>query len=89
LRTQLPSSLKIAKDGYMSKTLSPLVRLVLFMICLSIAGSIVAGAHYYAVDLPQQQTLQAPTNLEYECTQCAGLTDIAQKIRCNYVNVCS
>lgn len=79
---------KIAEDGYMSKIISPLVRLVLFMVCLSIAGSIVAGAHYYAVDLPQQQALQAPTNSK-ECTSCASLTDIAQKIMCNYVNECS
>jgi hypothetical protein len=80
--------IKIAEDGYMSKSISPLVRLVLFMVCLSIAGSIVAGAHYYAVDLPQQQALQAPTN-SIECTACASLTDIAQKIKCNYVNGCS
>lgn len=47
-------------------TRSPLARLVVFMVCLSIAGSIVAGVHYYAVDLPQQQSLQAPTNA-YDC----------------------
>jgi len=33
---------------------SPLARLVLFMVCLAIAGSIISGAHYYAVDLPEQ-----------------------------------
>jgi len=43
-------------------TRSPLARLVLFIVCLSIAGSIVAGVHYYAVDLPQQPEVQAPTN---------------------------
>ncbi len=42
---------------------TPLARLVLFMICLSIAGSFVAGLHYAAIDLPrQQQELQVPTN---------------------------
>ena len=42
-------------------TESPLARLVLFMVCLSIAGSLVAGVHYYAVDLPVQKELLAPT----------------------------
>lgn len=47
----------------MSESLrSPLARLVLFMVCLSVAGAFIAGAHYVAVDLPQQQNLQAPTN---------------------------
>lgn len=41
---------------------SPLARLVLFMICLSIFGSVVAGVHYYAVDLPIQNAMQAPAN---------------------------
>jgi hypothetical protein len=41
---------------------SPLARLVLFMIFLSIAGSFVAGIHYYAVDLPLQNSVQAPAN---------------------------
>jgi hypothetical protein len=41
---------------------SPLGRLVLFMICLSVAGTFVAGAHYVAVDLPGQQVTQAPSN---------------------------
>lgn len=43
-------------------TTSPLARLVLFMVCLSIAGSIVAGVHYVAVDLPEQQNVKAPAN---------------------------
>jgi hypothetical protein len=41
---------------------SPLVRLVLVIFCLAIAGSIIAGVHYYAVDLPQQQSIQPPSN---------------------------
>ena len=36
---------------------SPLARLVLFMVCLSIAGAFVAGAHYYVIDVPQQKAL--------------------------------
>ena len=38
------------------------------MVCLSIAGSIIAGAHYYTVDLPQQN-LQAPANTLMTCSQ--------------------
>lgn len=73
----------------MSKTISPLVRLLLFMVCLSIAGSIVAGAYYYAIDLPQQQqALQAPTNSK-ECQDCAGITDIALKTKCQEENACA
>ncbi|MFA4876401.1 MAG: hypothetical protein WC586_03235 [Methanoregula sp.] len=34
----------------------PLARLVLFMICLAIFGSILAGAYYYAVDIPAQKS---------------------------------
>ena len=51
---------------------SPLASLVLFMFCLSIAGSALAGAHYYAVDLPQQKNLQAPENAEgtTDCKMC-------------------
>ena len=41
---------------------SPLARLVLCMVCLSIMGSAIAGAHYYAVDLPLQQGTLAPAN---------------------------
>lgn len=49
---------------------SPFARLVLFMICLAIAGSVVAGAHYYAVDLPAQKNLQAPENRFVSSTSC-------------------
>ncbi|MFA5268077.1 MAG: hypothetical protein WC379_08890 [Methanoregula sp.] len=41
---------------------SPLARLVLFMVCLSIAGSIAAGVHWFVIDAPQQNALQPPTN---------------------------
>lgn len=44
---------------------SPLTRLVIFMICLAALGSIVAGAHYLAVDLPTQEAaLYPPVNSE-------------------------
>lgn len=46
-------------------TRTPLARLVLFMVCLSIIGSAIAGTHYYAVDLPQHQNVQAPANYGY------------------------
>lgn len=63
-------------------TRSPLARLVLFMICLAIAGSCIAGAHYYTVDLPQQKATP-PGNgfkLGSQCeickANCAGEPDI-------------
>jgi hypothetical protein len=40
-----------------------------FMVCLSVAGSIIAGVHYYAVDLQHQQDLQAPANTQMTCSQ--------------------
>jgi len=49
---------------------SPLTRLVLFMICLAIAGSCIAGAHYYTVDLPQQK-MTPPENGPAFGSQCA------------------
>ena len=39
------------------------------MVCLSVAGAFVAGIHYYAVDLPQQKALQAPSNRLMTCSQ--------------------
>jgi hypothetical protein len=39
---------------------SPLARLVLFMVCLAIGGSIVAGFWYFNIDLPVQNLQQAP-----------------------------
>ncbi len=41
---------------------SPLALLVLFMVCLAVFGSTVAGAYYYAVDLPQQKQAPPPDN---------------------------
>jgi len=51
----------------------PLARLVLFMICLAALGSILAGAHYLAVDLPAQQNVPSPENAGWgtaSCTKC-------------------
>ena len=58
----------------METSQSPLGRLVFFMVCLSIAGAIVAGAHYALVDLPQQNALQVPTNAGSEscAAGCSG-----------------
>jgi hypothetical protein len=41
---------------------SPLTRLVLFIACLAIAGSFIAGVHYFALDFPQQQQIRTPEN---------------------------
>jgi len=46
--------------------MTPLARLVLCMICLSVAGSFVAGIHWYAVDLSSRQEVQAPENDEVD-----------------------
>lgn len=61
---------------------SPLAALVLFMIGLAIFGSIIAGAHYSAVDLPAQQNIRVPEN--------SNTTELAQKCptciyNCNYL----
>lgn len=43
-------------------TRSPLFSLVLMIVCISAAGAFLAGLHYFAVDLPEQQNVQAPSN---------------------------
>lgn len=47
-----------------SPAISPLHHLVLFIVCLALAASCLAGAHYYIVDLPQQEepVLVQPSN---------------------------
>jgi len=47
---------------------SPLAHLVLVIVCLSVAGTCIAGVYYYAVDLPQQNNLQEPTNDLMSCS---------------------
>ena len=44
------------------KEKSPLACLVLFIIGVSVLGTILAGAHYFAIDLPKQQNVNAPKN---------------------------
>jgi hypothetical protein len=48
---------------------SPLARLVLVMVCLSLAGSLCAGFIYFSVDLPMQKAmeLKAPHNYSDAC----------------------
>nr|WP_319375532.1 hypothetical protein [uncultured Methanoregula sp.] len=55
-------------------TPSTLARLVLFMVCLSIAGSFFAGASWYTVEIQQQKTMPVPKN--YEVTQHNNPTQI-------------
>lgn len=52
----------------MSDQNSPLARLVLFMVCLAIAGSALAVAHYAALDLPAQNSVQNPPANSESCT---------------------
>jgi len=35
---------------------------MLFMVCLSVFGGVVAGVHYVALDLPAQTAVHAPAN---------------------------
>jgi hypothetical protein len=74
---------KSIEDEFMTAAQqSPFARLVLFMVCLAIAGSCIAGAHYYTIDLPQQK-VTPPDNgppMGYQCkickANCADKTDI-------------
>ncbi|HEX3002414.1 MAG TPA: hypothetical protein VHN82_08640 [Methanoregula sp.] len=55
----------------MRETQSPLARLVLFMVGLTIAGTILGGVHYIVVDIPAQQTMPPPVNYDGEgCARC-------------------
>ena len=46
----------------MSEMQSPLARLVLFMIFLSVAGALIAGMHYLVIDKPSQDAVEQPLN---------------------------
>jgi hypothetical protein len=48
-----------------SSAQSPLARLVLFMVCLAILGSIVAGVLYFTIGDPEQNLQQVPENSGY------------------------
>jgi hypothetical protein len=73
--------------------------MVVFMVCLAIAGSIVAGVHYYTVDLPAQKDIRPPQNYNADCHYacfneefacvmdgCSSITDDFAKFQCQ--NVC-
>jgi hypothetical protein len=40
------------------------------MVCISLAGSFVAGIHYFAIDLPAQKALQVPGNNGIDVSEC-------------------
>lgn len=45
------------------KERSPLDRLIIFIVCLAMTGTVVAGVHYFTIDLPGEKSIQAPLNL--------------------------
>jgi hypothetical protein len=61
-RLESPAQPELFTMSRMPAETSPLGRLVLFLTCLTIIASIVAGAWVYAVELPAQEELQPPTN---------------------------
>ena len=67
----------------MSPAASPIFRLVLFMVCLALLGSVVGGAHYYLVDLPEQKELSgsppANWNLQEKCDSCQNYCKYSDK----------
>ena len=53
-------------------TRTPLARLVLFMVCLAIAGSCIATSHYYAIDLPQQKETPPDNGIKFGKIKCGN-----------------
>ncbi|MEN6611398.1 MAG: hypothetical protein ABFC24_11190 [Methanoregulaceae archaeon] len=52
---------------------TPMSRLILFLVCLSIAGTLAAGVHYAAIDLPQHSSHQVPAKTgvcDEQCRNC-------------------
>lgn len=49
---------------------SPLALLVLFMVCLAIAGCFLAGMHYFTLDMPAKNALQVPENNGQQVNDC-------------------
>jgi hypothetical protein len=41
---------------------APLARLIIFIVCLALAGSVAAGIYYLAIDLPGQDSAKVPQN---------------------------
>ena len=72
--------------------MTPLARLVLCMICLSVAGSFAAGIHWYAVDLPSQPEVQVPENNEVDnfiaCKKECDRIEYVCHINCERDNSC-
>ena len=60
--------------------------LVLFMVCLSIAGTLVAGAHWFVVDKPQQDALKntAPENCGTTSLDCPACLSICYPLKGYY-----
>lgn len=58
-----------------SEKKSPLARLVLFMVCLSIAGVLVSGAYVSLIEQPHRQSLTAPENGNGVLTACLASCD--------------
>ena len=56
---------------------APLARLMLFLVSLALFGSLIAGTHYVAVDLPAQQAGPVPMNYipndPSACARCMSL----------------
>ena len=57
---------------------SPLARLVLFMVCMAVAGSCAAGMHYVVLARPAQEAALHPPANSGSCTlittgRCAGI----------------
>lgn len=61
-------------------TRSPLHNLVLFLICLALFGTIMAGVHYAVIDLPMQLANPAPMNDNLndagDCAKCMSLCSV-------------
>jgi len=53
----------------MSEMRSPLARLVVFMVFLSVAGAFVAGVHYLVIDKPSQDAVKPPSNDYRACSK--------------------
>jgi len=52
----------------MSELKSPLARLVVFMVFLSVAGAFIAGVHYLVIDKPSQDAVKPPSNDYSSCS---------------------
>jgi len=74
---------------------TPFACLVVFIIGVSVLGSILAGAHYFAVDLPKQQITAPENGYDYAChsgctntfsdcdRKCISIPDMWEKSMCH------